>query len=255
VGRQVGGADLSGAVALERLTLRGLPFALRDWPELPHLRRLTLAGRPLHRDTVAALARWPGLAGLDELRLEGLALRQATDMTALVGVLERLRRPVLHLTFWPGSFDPFTLRRVVAYSVLAGLGLAGTNLLDAQIVPLLDSPQLAGLRELDLSGNRRLTAYTFMALAASPAGFRLRELGVARCELGAAGLRALAAWPGLADLARLDLHGNRSLNALFAELADSPHLRPGTAVDLHGMRLEPAVLNRFRARLGRRLTA
>jgi Ran GTPase-activating protein (RanGAP) involved in mRNA processing and transport len=124
------------------------------------LRTLHLANNNLDQDRsegeeithrgAAALAAAPSLANLRVLTL------------SYTGVTDRSVELVLNAPHWR----------------LFGLGLGGCDLSPAAVRMLADSPRLARLQWLDLSGNPRLSGSALMPLAESPYLSRLCELDV-----------------------------------------------------------------------------
>jgi uncharacterized protein (TIGR02996 family) len=120
------------------------------------------------------------------------------------------------------------------------LGLTGLGL-------LVNSPHLANLRRLSLEGEPERSALGpqgIELICGSRALTQLRELNLHGQSGGAAGLRALGAWPGLARLTRLDLshfsayeeEGERL--AAWAAFVRSPHLGALRELNLEGGNLE-----------------
>jgi hypothetical protein len=220
------------------------------------------------------------LAGLRRLALPPLWLG-SEDGPVLAALLGALHRPALHFC---GGLERVRWQTLAASSadlgMLAGLYLTGVGDADAQalascprltgltalglsfssalsgpaLADLLASPLLARLRCLTLTGVPPLRAASLRSLTGSPHPVRLRELALTNRFLCAEGVTALAAWPGLARLDKLDLTSNNLGEALHP-LADSPNLGPLTRLDLDGNRLPPALLATFRERLGWRVSA
>ena len=94
-------------------------------------------------------------------------------------------------------------------------GLESLTLNDSWMGPdglraVVDSPHRTNLRRLSLGacGNRRFGEEAFRAVTASTSLPRLMDLSLRGQGGGAAGLAALAAWPGLKRLTRLDVGYN-----------------------------------------------
>jgi uncharacterized protein (TIGR02996 family) len=87
-----------------------------------------------------------------------------------------------------------------------------------KVAELATSPHLARVSTLDL-GDALLTADQWQALAASP---YLNDLEALTVGLDSEGVRALADWPHLPRLRRLDLQGQVVTADAFAELARVP---------------------------------
>jgi uncharacterized protein (TIGR02996 family) len=107
-------------------------------------------GEEITHRGAAALAAAPSLANLRVLTL------------SYTGVTDRSVELVLNAPHWR----------------LFGLGLGGCDLSPAAVRTLADSPRLARLQWLDLSGNPRLSGSALMPLAESPYLSRLCELDI-----------------------------------------------------------------------------
>jgi hypothetical protein len=134
--------------------------ALAQSGRFTRLRTLHLAHNNLDQDRgdgeeithrgAAALADAPALASLRVLTL------------SYTGVTDRSAELLLNAPHWR----------------LFGLGLGGCDLSPAVVRALAESPRLARLQWLDLSGNPRLSGAALLPLAASPYLSRLCELDV-----------------------------------------------------------------------------
>jgi uncharacterized protein (TIGR02996 family) len=217
-------ADQVGPLAdcrhLENLTALDLtlqPCPERDRPTLalggltrllnsPHLARLTrLRLRGFRVEAVTALARSRHLGGLARLDLGSNHL----GPEAAAGLAD-LRLPALaDLRLGATQLPGTALRRLAGWPSLAGLtGLdLSTNLIGPDgAAALAGSPHLGKLRALRLGFNHVGDAGAG-ALASWPHP-ALERLYLARNQLGAEGVRALASSPRLAGLTHLDLDYN-----------------------------------------------
>jgi uncharacterized protein (TIGR02996 family) len=110
---------------------------------------------------------------------------------------------------------------------------------DLRSIPrLAGCPDLASIRELDLSGCTVREAGV-QVLGQSPYLTRLTWLALRGCNLGTGGPRLLAEWPALAGLRHLDLARTNLGNDGVAALARSPHLGELTSLSLTANRIEP----------------
>jgi uncharacterized protein (TIGR02996 family) len=130
--------------------------------------------------------------------------------------------------FEPGFVSVLRLARPLAN--LRSLDLTDTSFPDSDFAHLAESPHLANLRELYLCGADSVPGFHqegAAMLAGSPYLRRLEVLNVRSQHLERAGFEALARWPGLASLRRLDLESTGGDDPDFAEgvraLAHSPH--------------------------------
>ena len=124
---------------------------------------------------------------------------------------------------------------------------------DAGARALADSPSLANLRVLGLSGTH-LTAAGVDAVLNGP-HWRLSGLELANCDLTPDAVRVLADSPRLARLTRLDLRDNPRLGgSAVLPLAESSHLCRLTELNISGIDVDDDVRTALRQRLGRRLT-
>jgi uncharacterized protein (TIGR02996 family) len=236
--------DLGRALrpGLEELSVIAVEMGTRDWvslfnsPGVDGLRSLSLGICHLTDEGAAALAASPGLAGLRRLSLERTGLT-ASGLAALGGL------PFRHLTIddwltenesWPDAF--LGLVGTPCAAVLEELRLHGPHW--ARLPPLPTLPRLrrlaltrlqpanpenlpGGLDELDLTeallGPEGAAALASMGRP-GPRTFHLRG-----CSLGDAGLKHLAAWPGLARVRYLDVSLNDIGDEGLRSLAKSPH--------------------------------
>jgi uncharacterized protein (TIGR02996 family) len=103
---------------------------------------------------------------------------------------------------------------------------------------LAENPHVASLRTIDL-GNNPLFPASVEHLAAS-AHLRPHVLDLRYCELGTAGVAALAASPILSEVRTLELNGNKLDDDAARALAASPHLGKLVRLLLYGNRLTDA---------------
>jgi uncharacterized protein (TIGR02996 family) len=128
----------------------------------------------------------------------------------------------------------------------------GERLTDAGLRALAESPHLANLRVLGISGTD-ITATGIDALLASP-HMRLTGLALARCAVTTDALELLATSPALARVRWLDLSGNYdALSDALRLLAESDYLSPLCELDTRGSYLDTSTLTALRGRLGHRL--
>jgi uncharacterized protein (TIGR02996 family) len=171
-------------------------------------------------------------------RLESLKLYHYNAANVLPGpeVLGRLLRPAVPWRLRQLKADFLPLAEAFAGGVTLPLFRleAGCCKLDARAVAgLASSPQLAGLRWLDLHQNP-IGDDGARALAESPHLRRLQWLDLKVCDIGDEGLTALAGSPNLADLRHLTLLGNRHFPAGVRALASSPHLGELRVLEVNG---------------------
>jgi uncharacterized protein (TIGR02996 family) len=196
-------------------------------PQSARLRHIGFTQTFLHADAVRWLAESPHLAGVTELTFGFDALiPEGGDELFRSGLVGRLTGLRLVGTFVPpaalgGDYGPGALRSLTLSGAALGPALAD----------LFDRPLFRGLVELDLSCNR-LGPRGFAALAASSVTATLVSLILRRTGPTVAGIRALAADPGLVNLRRLGLCDCRLGFSAVKALADSPHLRNLTVLDL-----------------------
>jgi Ran GTPase-activating protein (RanGAP) involved in mRNA processing and transport len=218
--------------------------ALAASPHLGRLRHLSLAMVGLHPKLAPALAGAAWLGGLESLDLRDNRLRDAGVKELVAGGrLARLQRLDL-------GNNGLGRSAVEALAASDGLGelrwltLGDEKIGDAGARALAASPHLAGLRGLSLqteltatglksAGASRLERLESLRLdadgrAAAQAAVGLfgtpANLDLQRNELSDAGVKALAAMPGLSRVVRLDLSFNQIGDKGAKALAESPHL-------------------------------
>jgi uncharacterized protein (TIGR02996 family) len=236
---------------------RGFPLAVAADPwdaatflSAGHHRRV--AGLRLGRlDGTDGLFRAPAVRAVRHLDLGGCAVSGA-------GLPARALGWSPHLTglVQLGLRDTLADRRVVeniggnpALAGLRALDLAGNRLLARPDVPgvLLGGPQT--LTDLDLS-RVYPRPEVLAAWAADPVVGRLTCLRLNRNRLRDAGAVSLANSRHLAGLLRLELRDNGITEVGAAALADSPHLGALTVLDVRVNRIPPAAAGRLRDRFG-----
>jgi Leucine-rich repeat (LRR) protein len=104
------------------------------------------------------------------------------------------------------------------------------NKIGAGLRVLAVCPQLINLKLLELESNE-LTDEGVAALATSKMN-QLEELLLSYNQIGDAAVKALAAWPGLARVTKLNLRQNKITAAGIKALAASPYLRALKSLDL-----------------------
>jgi uncharacterized protein (TIGR02996 family) len=189
----------------------------------PHLKPVALevscGGR---RDTgLAALLNGPFAS-----RLRRLQARHTSTWGAHVvadASLAELRLLDLRAAFY-GDAGVAALGQSKHLTQLVSLDLSNTAITNKALEALAGWPGLSGVRALNLGDNRQITARGLIPMLKSP-HFRPHYLGLGGTAVGDEGAKALAAWPGLADLIVLDLFTTELGEAGLAALADSPHWR------------------------------
>jgi uncharacterized protein (TIGR02996 family) len=205
---------------------RGLtaPAFASEWVAAPLSARMTelrFSAFPLDRAALDCLLGWEGLARLRHLSLWGCQLdATAAERLAACPLLVGLRR--LHLG--NNNLKDSGARALAGSPHLAGLTslrLAGNQIGGPGIRAV--AAALAGLEELDLSGNwAGLTGTT--AFCESTTVRRLRRLELSDNHLDAECGRLLARAPGLARLRSLRLSNNTLGDAGIQALAGARHL-------------------------------
>jgi uncharacterized protein (TIGR02996 family) len=214
---------------VESLTLGQLTGAavhrLIQLPILAGVRSLTVDDSRLGNNGLALLASSAHLGQLRELHLGNSnirddGLRALADSDRLPR-LETLDLPRNHL-----GASVAVLGASSHFPALTRLGLDFNDLHNEHLMALVDSPLLARLEELRLSGNRDLGETGLAALASSPQAGCLRRLDLSKMDLPFEGVRALALSSRLTRLVHLHLgHTNLDSRAV-KEIAFSPCL-PG----------------------------
>jgi hypothetical protein len=250
--------------------LRGLELApcvdghaLGSGEALPALEHLSLPARQEAEP-------WAGLLRRSSWRLRSLALayepteavaRAAAEADSCAGLRSlhissrAVRLPLRDARFW-GSLEELDmddggfpaqgiegLAEAVAPR-LRRLSLGGSPLGPAEMRRLAEAPALSALDRLDLSGSP-LGPQGAAALAALPVAPLL--LNLCRCRIGDKGLKALAAWPGLARCRELWLTANDISDAGLRALAASPHAAGLAGLVLYANRITDAGASRLLA--------
>jgi uncharacterized protein (TIGR02996 family) len=267
---------LSGLHSLDLAWCEGLSRdgvqAVLDSPHLRSLEELSLGGDI----DVAAIARAPLLAGLQELTLGTHANRYFRSFpTSAWAELARsphaagLRR--LHLLYGllteegaAGLFQtPGTLRlnalmimglqgngdvlagllsAAPALAPLTALELPGCNITVAGMRQLLGAPFVGHLRLFCVAGNT-VQSRGVEALLRSPlAAGGLTELHLHHCRLRPGTLRRLMSWRGLANVTRIELGNNTFDREAMAALLASPHTQRLTTLHLGSAHIQAAAL-------------
>ena len=107
---------------------------------------------------------------------------------------------------------------------LVTLDLNQNGLTNAALGHLAIWPGLASVRALNLGDNKEITARGVVTLLRSPY-LKPIHIGLRGTGVGDEGAKALAAWPGLANLIDLDLSHTGLTDVGLGTLADSPHWR------------------------------
>jgi uncharacterized protein (TIGR02996 family) len=247
-------------VLLERGVEALAPLA--EWPGLPMLRELRLAGREFDARALSVLLRAPGLKNLARLNIERVTIGpQVIEALATAPALGALRR--LYLENVPaGGVAALAASRTLH---LSALRLIASTVGKDDLRALGESQLRAPLEELilwrsleaDAIGqlDDRFTRLQRLTIGVCPLrdpGVQvlartklphLRELALVDVKLELPGARALAASGALARLERLELgHNELGMDGLREILAAiGPSLRelslPGMTLDLPGIRL------------------
>jgi uncharacterized protein (TIGR02996 family) len=194
-------------------------------PRLAGLRRLSLADSQLSD---------AGLASLARLRLEHLDISGGTiGLAGLARLADRPCRVTLQsLRLFFGHSRDWGGRLPVGFTLpaLRQLEIRRCDLSSQGLAELARGPLLGGLEVLDLSlnefGDEGLRAITEARWTAP------RALILDACELGDAGVKRLAAWPGLEQVRRLSIRHNAVGNAGLKALASSPYAGSLEALDV-----------------------
>lgn len=211
-------------------------FASRQGPT--SLRTLDLSSNYLYDGGVAELCAAPWSQSLTWL---GLSRNYLTDDAARI-VARSGRFQHLHTLHLSDNHPAW----------LDGNDFLGT-ITDRGVTSLADSAALANVRVLVLHGIPLTPAGVDAAI--NGPHWRLSGLGLARCNLTAEAVHALAASPRLARLTLLDLSDNPGLHgSALKPLAESEYLCPLTELDVGGLFLDSDVEAALRSRLGRRLS-
>jgi uncharacterized protein (TIGR02996 family) len=221
-------------VSISRLGDAGVRELAAGADSLPNLRRLTLEWNVVTAAGARSLAESPLADRLETLDLSSNPL-EAEGIEALADAprLSRLRR--LDLSNWARQGE----------SPKTSAGRA--------VRRLCDSPHLASLRSLQLHGSGLDDANMREACESRPA-FRLVELSLIHQypKLGNAGAEALAGWPGLEGVRRLNLRANEIGAAGARALARSPYLNNVAELhlDLNPLTKDAAAVGALRDRFG-----
>jgi hypothetical protein len=190
----------------EQVRLARIIAAAPQWASLRSLKWRSMCGKPSHID-LSTLAASPHLTRLTSLSLSGVQVDW--HLKAL------LNGPLLNM--------------------LERLTLQGTDLQYPSITQLVQSPKLARLTHLGISGE--LGPSTVQAIASSARMARLTSLDLSGIRCGAAGCHALAASPHLARLERLNLK-NAEIDGGIDALLSSPYLRALRTLEISGAHID-----------------
>ncbi len=266
-------------VAVRELSLFSQPFnqslmsPFADCPYLSNLWKLDLGYTDVRDDGARALARSPHLRPT----WFRLGTQQGLSEGAFVEMLNspfasRLRQFNLwHVPGWgpeavasaplgelrllnlssnqAGDAGVKALTRSKYLTQLVTLDLGYSHLTDAALEALAAWPGLVSVQSLNLGDNKSVTARGVGALLKS-SYFKPSYLGLRYTAVDDSGARALAAWPGLANLIDLDLSYACLDDPGLVALTDSPHWRDIRYLKLNGNRLTSNAATRIRGRLG-----
>ena len=149
----------------------------------------------------------------------------------------------LHLRAQPGQFQRLAGLpdlRWVCHLTVQRAWRNETPPAEAEIIDLLSSPHLTGLKRLCLA-HLGVTVETARAIRNAPALGALESLDLSGNRLGRAGGLELARCRNLSALRHLDLSDNRIGNAAVQAILKSKTLAGLTSLDVSGTRLTPAV--------------
>jgi uncharacterized protein (TIGR02996 family) len=239
------GHALGTGEALPALEHVSLPAAQAAEPWAGLLRRSSWRLRSLNlmyeptRAVVRAAAEADSCAGLRSLRISSKAVRLPLRDARFWASLEELNMD-------DGGFPAKGIEGLAEAVAprLRRLSLGGTALNPAEVRRLAEAPALSALDRLDLSGSR-LGPQGAAALTALPAAPFL--LNLCRCRIGDRGLKALAAWPGLARCRELWLTANGITDVGLRALAASPHAGGLAGLVLYANRITDAGASRLLA--------
>jgi uncharacterized protein (TIGR02996 family) len=235
-------------------------------PTAERLLRLDLGDAHLSPKDLTALASSPHLAGLLDLDISTNSLDdEAVRALATSSAMPALRRlqmsnvngssaSIADLAFeWPTRFPELRSLNVSnngldwegARELFEGSGPTrlvelnvsnSPSLADKEVLPMISSARLAGLRRLVVSGTRIGTA-TVEALCETDRFFRCGELNLSHCKSTDDCLAVLARSPHAALLRVLVARDASCTNAGAKALAVSPHLKGLRELDLSGCRI------------------
>lgn len=231
--------------------------ALAGSPHLRALESLTLTANGLGPDGIGAFAASPVAAPVRSLDLENNSLT-SDAMAALCAnpAFRRLERLELGgVVFHPNNIGPAGVDSIVNASfahTLRELDLYN----NVQIEPdgarmIAEAESLRDLERLDL-GQCGLGPDGGIAIGGAKHLANLQQIRLARNDLGPQGMKAVVAAPWLATMRDLNLSENLG-GKVLEQLLDGPHLDRFDRLVIHGNRLTPAAVERFKARLGDRV--
>jgi uncharacterized protein (TIGR02996 family) len=168
-------------------------------------------------DYIDEVLRWAPLQELKLLRIN--QTHEGPERVARAPQLVRFRRLDLN-----GShLGDQSLSTILSSPHLRGMRtlLLGETGLERNSIGSLSNPALAGLVDLDLSGNFLLNRIRL--LTDTPFPFRLEALHLEDCSLTTEDAELLLAWSGLGTVQRLTLSNNPFRVTVAGRLARSPH--------------------------------
>jgi hypothetical protein len=223
-------------------------------PALARLRELQIAGpATLQAPDVGRLADSPHAGGIRALVFD--EHRRLSSAAAAALVRSPLFARLTHLNFTSLAVGPAVVEALASAGPanLDTLGLSAVGLRDADLAALASAPALRTVRSLAVSCNDGVLATGLRRLMTSPQVARLRQLDLSATDIGAEGLHVLAESPHLAGLEMLDLSGVDPTPESLTALAHSRHLTSLRALDL-GCNHELNVAALCEGRVARNLT-
>lgn len=201
---------------------------LVNCPSLTRVRELDLCGSDLGNGGLNVLLRSPFLTAVESLDLSFNGLCDAgVRLLARATTLPKLRELYLNLNGQVSGLGVATLAESPYLAGLRVLDISGNDVGDAGAKALAESRYLTKLHTVRLFANHVGDAGV-AALVRGPLIERMLrqspELDLRQNAIGPAGARELAAAPALARLTALDLSGNYIGDDGLAAVAGSPHL-------------------------------
>jgi uncharacterized protein (TIGR02996 family) len=234
----------------------GISLPSREWPVLEELGLMGIGVRAADLEGILSFAAFPALKRLNvaenPIGAEGAAL-----IARSFSVLESLELQTGRDADYQDRLRAGGARELARASGLGRLrtlNLANQLIGDAGLRHLAGSPYFGGLEILDLTGNDigAIGTTGIEEFAASGHFPNLRWLRLDMNQLNLVGLQELLAWPGLAQLRKLDLAYCGITGAGGRLLATVPDLHPDLRLDLRGNDLGHAV-DALRHRFGDRV--
>lgn len=223
--------------------------AAKELARSPYLKptSLSVTGWQLGELGFGALVNGPFASRLRHLWAAGTCAIPTAALIASAPLTE-LRR--LELRGGSGGDEGVRLLTLSAHLTrLVTLELGNNQLTNAALGHLAAWPGLASVRALNVGDNKSVTSRGLVALLKSP-HFQPAYLGLRYSAVDDAGAKALAAWPGLANVIDLDLSYACLDDPGLVALADSPHWRDIRYLKINGNRLTGSSATRIRNRLG-----